>query len=234
MRIVAAVPGIVPSSSKVGMPAVAFGRTRSIDTLLIAGGDGTRTAMHCAKTRRFVRSCGLRVRRVASICSGTYLLAEARLLDGRRATTHWSRAADLAAKFPEVMVEPDRIFVKDGSIWSSAGVTAGIDLALWESPRLRSHPPSRAAVGRAARVSRRYEPQAFRASISRRDRYYAGESCGTSSCRSRQGGARKRCQLGADGRSEVRVRGSGTPAPLTCSTLWSPAFRMEAKHGGVI
>jgi len=130
MRIVAARPGIVPSSSNVGMSAVAFGRTRLIDTLLIAGGAGARTAMHCVRTRRFVRSCGLRIRRVASICSGTYLLAAADLLEGRRATTHWGRAADLAAKFPKVMVEPDRIFVKDGSIWSSAGVTAGIDLAL--------------------------------------------------------------------------------------------------------
>lgn len=130
MRVVAAAPGIVPSSSGVGMPAAAFGRTRPIDTLLIAGGDGTRTAMHCARTRRFVRSCGMQARRVASICSGTYFLAEAGLLDGRRATTHWGRAADLAAKYPAVTVEPDRIFVKDGSIWSSAGVTAGIDLAL--------------------------------------------------------------------------------------------------------
>jgi transcriptional regulator GlxA family with amidase domain len=130
MRVVAAVPGIVPSSAAVGMPAVTFGRTAAIDTLLIAGGDGSRRARHCAKTRRFVRSCGLRVRRVASICSGTYLLAEAQLLDGRRATTHWSCAADLGARYPKVMVEPDRIFVKDGTIWSSAGVTAGIDLAL--------------------------------------------------------------------------------------------------------
>jgi transcriptional regulator GlxA family with amidase domain len=130
MRIVAAVPGIVPSSSDVGMPAGAFGRPRSIDTLLIAGGDGARVAMHCTRTRRFVQSCGLRARRIASICSGTYLLAAAQLLDGRRATTHWGCAADLAAKYPKVMVEPDRIFVKDGSIWSSAGVTAGIDLAL--------------------------------------------------------------------------------------------------------
>jgi transcriptional regulator GlxA family with amidase domain len=129
-RVVAAVPGIVPSSSGVGMPAQAFGRARSIDTLLVAGGDGTRVAMHCPKTRHFVRTCGSRARRVASICSGTYLLAEAHLLDGRRATTHWSRSADLAAKFPQVIVEPDRIFVKDGSIWSSAGITAGIDLAL--------------------------------------------------------------------------------------------------------
>ncbi|MGH9641032.1 MAG: GlxA family transcriptional regulator [Terriglobales bacterium] len=130
MRIVAAVPGIVPSSSTVGMPAAALGRARAIDTLLIAGGEGARQAMLCGKTRRFVRACGSNARRVASICTGTYLLAAAHLLDGRRATTHWSRAADLAARFPLVTVEPDRIYVKDGSIWSSAGVTAGIDLAL--------------------------------------------------------------------------------------------------------
>lgn len=130
LRIVAAVPGIVPSSSTVGMPAEKFGRPRSIDTLLIAGGDGVRDALNCAKTLRHVRSVGLQDRRIASVCSGTYLLAAARLLDGKRATTHWSRAGELAAAFPRVTVEPDRIYVKDGSIWSSAGITAGIDLAL--------------------------------------------------------------------------------------------------------
>jgi len=130
MRIVAATPGIVRSSSAVGMPAERFGRARPIDTLLVAGGDGTRTAIKCARTIRFVRSRGARARRAASICSGTYLLAEAALLDGKRATTHWSRAEDLARKYPQVAVEPDRIFVKDGAIWTSAGITAGIDLAL--------------------------------------------------------------------------------------------------------
>ena len=130
LRVIAKVAGIVPSSAGVGMPAQALGRSRSPGTLLIAGGDGTRSAMCCAGTLRYVRSAGLRARRIASICSGTYLLAAARLLDGKRATTHWSCAADLAKRFPLVTVEPDRIFVKDGSVWSSAGVTAGIDLAL--------------------------------------------------------------------------------------------------------
>jgi transcriptional regulator GlxA family with amidase domain len=130
LRVVAASPGTVPSSAGVGMPAAAFRRSRSVDTLIVAGGEGSRTAMHCLKTRRFIRSCGLHARRVASVCSGTYVLAAAGLLDGRRATTHWSCAADLARKFPRVFVEPDRIFVKDGSIWSSAGITAGIDLSL--------------------------------------------------------------------------------------------------------
>jgi len=130
LRIVAEAPGIVPSSSKVGMPAESFGRARSVDTLLVAGGDGSRSAMRCARTLRYVRSTGFKARRVASICSGTYVLAAAQLLDGKKATTHWSCAADLAKRFPRLTVEPDRIFVKDGSVWSSAGVTAGIDLAL--------------------------------------------------------------------------------------------------------
>jgi transcriptional regulator GlxA family with amidase domain len=130
LRVVAASPGMVPSTSGVGMPASAFGRARSVDTLIVAGGEGSRVAMHCPRTRRFIRSCGSHARRVASVCSGTYLLAAAGLLDGRRATTHWSRAKDLARRFPAVLVEPDRIFVKDGSIWSSAGITAGIDLSL--------------------------------------------------------------------------------------------------------
>ncbi len=130
MRIVASIRGIVASSSQVGMPAVGFGRSRAIDTLLVAGGDGAREAMGCSRTEKYVRSRGLMARRVASICSGAYVLAAAGLLDGKRATTHWSRAADLAARFPRVAVEPDRIFIKDGSIWTSAGVTAGIDLAL--------------------------------------------------------------------------------------------------------
>ena len=69
-------------------------------------------------------------RRVASVCSGAFILAAAGLLDGRRATTHWSRTAEFARRFPKVRVEPDRIHVKDGPIWTSAGITAGIDLAL--------------------------------------------------------------------------------------------------------
>jgi len=105
-------------------------RPRSVDTLVVAGGDGSRSAVLCAKTRRFIRSCARRARRTTSVCSGSYLLAAAGLLDGRRATTHWSRAADFARKFPLVRVEPDHIFVKDGSIWTSAGISAGIDLSL--------------------------------------------------------------------------------------------------------
>ena len=82
------------------------------------------------KTLAFVRAMARRGVRVASVCSGAYMLAESGLLDGRRATTHWRRTRQFLARFPKVKWEPDQIFVRDGDIWSSAGITAGIDLAL--------------------------------------------------------------------------------------------------------
>jgi transcriptional regulator GlxA family with amidase domain len=78
----------------------------------------------------FIRAMSQRARRIASVCSGTYLLAEAGLLDDKRATTHWNCSADFASRYPKVRLEADRIFVRDGAVWSSAGITAGIDLAL--------------------------------------------------------------------------------------------------------
>jgi transcriptional regulator GlxA family with amidase domain len=78
----------------------------------------------------WIRRRAKSARRVASVCTGAFLLAATGLLDGRRATTHWSLCVELARKFPAVKVEPDPIFVRDGPIWTSAGVTAGIDLAL--------------------------------------------------------------------------------------------------------
>jgi transcriptional regulator GlxA family with amidase domain len=79
---------------------------------------------------RAINAAPARARRVASVCSGAFLLAQAGLLDGKRATTHWRRAPQLARMFPNVRVEPDCIHIKDGALWTSAGVTAGIDLAL--------------------------------------------------------------------------------------------------------
>ena len=130
LRVVAASAGLIDSSSGASMQARPLARARGIDTLIVAGGDGSRSAMTCAKTRRFIRSCAIQARRTASVCSGSYLLAAAGVLDGKRATTHWSRAADFARKFPRVHLDPDRIFVKDGSVWTSAGISAGIDLSL--------------------------------------------------------------------------------------------------------
>ena len=89
-----------------------------------------RAAATCEKTLAFVRAMAKRGVRVASVCSGAYVLAEAGLLDGRRATTHWQRTRHFVSAYPKVKLEPDRIFVRDGNIWTSAGISAGIDLAL--------------------------------------------------------------------------------------------------------
>jgi len=130
LRVVAVNPGHLVSSSGISMQAVARGRAGGIDTLVISGGEGSRAAAKCGVTLRFVRACATSARRVATVCSGTYVLASTGLLDGRAATTHWSRSVDFARKFPSVRLDADRIFVKDGKFWSSAGITAGIDLAL--------------------------------------------------------------------------------------------------------
>lgn len=102
----------------------------ALDTLMIAGGQGVQEAAADPVLVDWVRARAMRARRVASVCTGAFLLAASGLLDGRRAATHWTVCAELARRFPAVHVEPDPIFVRDGSVWSSAGVTAGIDLAL--------------------------------------------------------------------------------------------------------
>lgn len=99
-----------------------------IDTLVIPAAAGMDVAD--ASLVRPLRRLARRARRIASVCGGAFLLAAAGLLDGRRATTHWAGCAELATRYPRIQVEPDAIYVKDGSIYTSAGVTAGIDLAL--------------------------------------------------------------------------------------------------------
>ena len=101
-----------------------------IDTLVVVGGGGVRTAMRDAEYVDWVRAAVGRARRVASVCSGAFLLAAAGLLDGRRAVTHWNSCDELASLFPGIRVESDPIFIRDDPIWTSAGVTAGVDLAL--------------------------------------------------------------------------------------------------------
>ncbi|MCG6203495.1 GlxA family transcriptional regulator [Rhodopseudomonas sp. HC1] len=130
VRILSAVPGPVRSSSGVEMMARGLRHDRGMRTLMIAGGDGVRDAARCPRTLAFLRAAAARGCRIASVCSGAYLLAEAGLLDGRRATTHWGRTRDFLKRYPQVRLEPDRIFVRDGDVWTSAGITAGIDLAL--------------------------------------------------------------------------------------------------------
>jgi transcriptional regulator GlxA family with amidase domain len=130
LKVVALEPGLVASSAGVSMAAVAASRIRSVDTLVMVGGDGSRAAARCPRTQAFVRRCTTGARRLASVCSGAYVFAAAGLLDGKAATTHWERSADFARKFPAVRLQPDRIYVKAGRIWTSAGISAGIDLAL--------------------------------------------------------------------------------------------------------
>jgi transcriptional regulator GlxA family with amidase domain len=101
-----------------------------LDTLMIAGGQGVEAAAADPLLVGWVRERASHARRIASVCTGAFLLAACGLLDGRRAATHWSVCAELARRFPAVRVEADPIFVCDGPVWTSAGVTAGIDLAL--------------------------------------------------------------------------------------------------------
>jgi transcriptional regulator GlxA family with amidase domain len=130
LRVIAAEAGPVRSSSGVAMTAEALDAVQRIDTLVIAGGEGTRSPAIDEPVLSFVRQTAATARRISSVCSGAYVLAAAGLLDGRRATTHWNRGPDFARRFPKVQLEPDRIYVRDGPIWTSAGITAGIDLVL--------------------------------------------------------------------------------------------------------
>ncbi len=101
-----------------------------IDTLVLAGGSGADAAAGDEALVSWVRHAAPRCRRVATVCSGAFLAAAAGLLDGRRVTTHWARAGQLRAAYPALTVDPDPIYIRDGKYWSSAGVTAGIDLSL--------------------------------------------------------------------------------------------------------
>jgi transcriptional regulator GlxA family with amidase domain len=102
----------------------------TLDTLIIAGGIGVQEAMHDARLVSWIRRMAKRTRRICSVCAGAFVLAETGLLRRRRATTHWRLCDEFATRYPEVSVERDPIFVRDGNVFTSAGVTAGIDLAL--------------------------------------------------------------------------------------------------------
>ncbi|KRA76275.1 AraC family transcriptional regulator [Caulobacter sp. Root656] len=130
LHVLAREPGRVASSSGAAMYAEAFEDAPPLDTLIVSGGEGTRSPAICEATLDFARATFRTARRTASVCSGAYVLAAAGLLDGRRATTHWQRSQDFQRRYPAVRLEPDRIFVQDGRLWSSAGITAGIDMAL--------------------------------------------------------------------------------------------------------
>jgi transcriptional regulator GlxA family with amidase domain len=102
----------------------------SLDTLIIPGGTGLRRTGVAERAAAWISETAPHVRRIASVCTGIYGLAPTGLLDGRRVATHWSATSDVARRFPRLIVDPDSIYVKDGNCYTSAGITAGIDLAL--------------------------------------------------------------------------------------------------------
>lgn len=127
IRLLAPEGGEVESSSGFLLIAQALD-DRPVDTIVVSGGEIIRSL---AAARTIAGWLGTtKARRVASVCSGAFLLAEAGLLDGRRATTHWGSTSDLGRRYPKVKLDADAIFVRDGDVWTSAGISAGIDLAL--------------------------------------------------------------------------------------------------------
>lgn len=120
--------GVVYSSSQVPITAQPLPEY-PLDTLVVVGGTGV---THASKDNELVAFIGnqTRAKRHVSVCTGTFLLAASGILEGRRATTHWYRASELGRLYPDIKMEPDRIVVQDGNIWSSAGATAGMDIAL--------------------------------------------------------------------------------------------------------
>jgi transcriptional regulator GlxA family with amidase domain len=131
VEVVAAHSGPLPTSSVALHADRTLDECRGpIDTLLAAGGRGVHDAVHDERLLAWLRAAAERSRRVTSVCTGAFLLARAGLLDGRRATTHWASCGELSRRHPEVHVESVPIFVRDGNVITSAGVTAGMDLAL--------------------------------------------------------------------------------------------------------
>lgn len=128
--LVSRMGGLVKSSAGTSLLTSRFADVDEVDTLMVVGGEGVIEAMDCPEMLTFIRQTAQSTRRVASVCSGAYLLAEAGLLKGKKATTHWRRSADFICRFPDVSLDEDRIYVNDGNIWTSAGISAGIDLSL--------------------------------------------------------------------------------------------------------
>src|SRR5262245_26271021 len=127
VRLLSERGGSVRSTAGFRVETEKFG-SKSFDTIVVTA--GLDRAPSSPGVLKFLRRSAERSRRLASICDGAFALAEAGVLDGRRATTHWHYARDLQARFPNSKVEEDRIFIVDDKIWTSAGMTAGLDLAL--------------------------------------------------------------------------------------------------------
>ncbi len=123
--------GPVTSSSGLALlAACGWDRLGPVDTLLVSGGAGVQQALRDGGLVAWLRQAAPTVHRLGSVCTGALLLARAGLLDGRRVTTHWASLAELSDMAPTARIQPDAIFVRDGRLWTSAGVTAGMDMAL--------------------------------------------------------------------------------------------------------
>lgn len=122
--------GLIESSAGTTLQTSRFADALEADTLIAVGGEGVIEASDCPETLTFIRQRGQSARRIASVCSGAYLLASAGLLKNKKVTTHWRRSTDFRRRFPDVFLDDDRIYVNDGNIWTSAGISAGIDLSL--------------------------------------------------------------------------------------------------------
>jgi transcriptional regulator GlxA family with amidase domain len=135
LSVVAPQPGTLRSSGGLSLAidgVLDAGVLREADTVIVSGGgeDGMQASLDQGLIARALIEAAPHVRRIASVCSGAFFLAQAGLLDGRRAVTHWSAIDRLRRYRPAILVEPDAIQIKDGNVWTSGGVTAGIDLAL--------------------------------------------------------------------------------------------------------
>lgn len=131
LRVVGCEAGPIESSSGARLlPDLVVGDPQRCDTLLVAGAPQAAKMLLSEGTLRWIRATARGARRYGSVCTGAYALAAAGLLDGRRATTHWAAAADLARTYPQATIEDDALYVRDGKLCTAAGVTAGLDLAL--------------------------------------------------------------------------------------------------------
>ena len=129
--VVVARRSTVTSSARLTLATEPLSASRvGLDTLIAAGGFGVIPACEDGELVSWIQGRAAAARRIASVCSGAFLLATAGLLDGRHAVTHWHRCGEFAKRFPAVRLDPDPIFIRDGNVWTSAGITAGIDLAL--------------------------------------------------------------------------------------------------------
>jgi len=130
ISLVSSAGGSIRGSSDISVETVSPDQVKHDDTMIVVGGPDAHLPDAHAATTALLRTFAPFMRRMASICTGAFFLGEAGILDHRRATTHWRWAPQLQARFPLVEVDSDRIFIRDRDVWTSAGITAGIDMAL--------------------------------------------------------------------------------------------------------